>query len=136
MSRKQLTYLSQSCGTVAVLPAVMHHPSFREEVPPRWYQALGVLLGQPSFGLGLKLGNDTVKQLCLEYAAVYERARQKPPRCSLPFSYTFAVIHHCCGDPPVTSALCNFRTDDTLGSVLVAPITAVRFVKLNNVMST
>jgi len=96
VSRKYLTYLSRSCGTEAVLPAGMHHPSFREEVPPRWYQALGVLLGQPSFGLGLKLGNDPVKrvgfkQLCLENAAVYEEARWKPTH-SLPFSYTFALF--------------------------------------------
>jgi hypothetical protein len=50
--RLEYAYLSRSCGTVAVLPAAMHHPSFREEVPPRWCQALGVLLGQPSSGLG------------------------------------------------------------------------------------
>ena len=60
-------YRSRSCDTVVVLPVAMHHPSFREEVPPRWYQALGVLLGQPSF----ELDNDLVKrlkvkQLCLK----------------------------------------------------------------------
>jgi hypothetical protein len=48
VKRLKYAYLSRSCDTVAVLPAAMHHPSFREEVPPRWCQALGVLLGQPS----------------------------------------------------------------------------------------
>jgi hypothetical protein len=48
MKRLEHAYLSRSCDTVEVLPAAMHHPSFRGEVPPRWYQALGVLLGQPS----------------------------------------------------------------------------------------
>ena len=59
MERLEDAYLSRNCGTVAVLPVAMHHPSFREEAPPRWYQALGVLLGQPSFGLG----NDLMKYL-------------------------------------------------------------------------
>lgn len=45
------------------------------------------------------------------------------------------IIHHYCGDAPATSALCNFRADDALGSVLIAPITAVHFVTLNNVIS-
>lgn len=49
MKRLEYAYLSRSCDTVEALPAAMHHPSFREEVPPHWYQALGVLLGQPSF---------------------------------------------------------------------------------------
>jgi hypothetical protein len=55
---------------VAVLPVAMHHPSFREEVPPRWYQALGVLLGQPSLGLG----NDLMKYLRDE--SVWKRRRE------------------------------------------------------------
>lgn len=68
MERLEYAYLSRSCGTVAVLPVAMHHPSFREEVPPRWYQALGVLLGQPSFGLGNdQIGWLGVKQLCLDW---------------------------------------------------------------------
>lgn len=45
---------------------------------------------------------------------------------SQPLNYTFTLTHHCCGDPSATSALCNFRADDALGSVLIAPITAVR----------
>jgi len=41
-------YLSQSCGTVVVLPVAKRLLSFQEEVPPHWYQAVGVPLGQPS----------------------------------------------------------------------------------------
>ena len=72
----------------------MHHPSFREEVPPRWYQAPGVLLGQPSFGLGNDLiGGLNVKQLGLETPLrMIELARRKPTHRSRQFSYTFA--HH------------------------------------------
>jgi hypothetical protein len=51
--RREIAYRSRSCGTVAVPPAAKHLPSFREEAPLRWYQAVGVLLGQPSFGLGI-----------------------------------------------------------------------------------
>jgi hypothetical protein len=48
----KVAYRLQSCGRVADPPAVRRLPSFREEAPPRWYQAVGVLLGQPSLGLG------------------------------------------------------------------------------------
>lgn len=132
--RLRYAYLSRSCGTVAVLPVVMHHPSCREEAPPRWCQALGVLLGQPSFGLGNefdKMSKGRTAQSAGN-AAVYDGPRRPFPANQL---YLCAFIHHCCGDPPATSALCNFRADDALGSVLVAPITAVRFVELNNVIS-
>jgi hypothetical protein len=40
---------------MAVPPVAKHLPSFREVVPPRWFQAVGVLLGQPSFGLDIDL---------------------------------------------------------------------------------
>jgi hypothetical protein len=132
--RLVLAYLSRSCDTVAVLPAAMHHPSFREEVPPRWYQPVGVPLGQPSF----KLDNDRIRclrQTTLSGHAVYDGAQRKPTHSSRPFNYTFALTHHCCGDPSATSALCNFRADDALGSVLITPITAAHFVKLNNARS-
>lgn len=134
LERLEHAYLSRSCGTVAVLPVVMHHPSFREEVPPRWYQALGVLLGQPSFGLGSEFDKMSKGRTTLSAgnAAVYDGSRRPLPAIQL---YLCAFIHHCCGDPPATSALCNFRADDALGSVLIAPITAVHFVKLNNVIS-
>lgn len=130
----EYAYLSRSCDRVAVLPVVMHHPSFREEVPPRWYQALGVLLGQPSFELdneSEKVSEDQATLLAGN-AAVYNGSRRPPPAIQF---IPLAFIHHCCGDPPATSALCNFRADDALGSVLVAPITTVHFVKLNNVIS-
>jgi hypothetical protein len=58
VSEKRLVfpYLSRSCGTVVVLPVATHLLSYQEEVPPRWYQAVGVLLGQPSS----RLGNDSI----------------------------------------------------------------------------
>lgn len=93
MEQLEDAYLSRSCGTVAVLPVAMHHPSFREEVPPRWYQALGVLLGQPSFELGSDLiGRLNVKQLCLETPPwMIELVRRKPTHRSRQFSYTFGL---------------------------------------------
>lgn len=51
--RLEIAYRSRSCGTVAVPPAEKRLPSFREEAPLRWYQAVGVLLGQPYFGLDI-----------------------------------------------------------------------------------
>lgn len=49
--RQKRAYRLRSCGKAVALPVVKRHPSFREEVPPRWYQAGGVLLGQPFLGL-------------------------------------------------------------------------------------
>ena len=46
--QREVSYRLRSCGKEAALPAAKHLPSFREEAPPRWYQAVGVLLGQPS----------------------------------------------------------------------------------------
>ena len=76
-----------------------------------------------------------VKQLCLETPPYMIELAGKLPRFPAVQLYLWTFIHHRCGDPPVTSALCNFRADDALGSVLVAPITAVHFVKLNNAIS-
>jgi hypothetical protein len=50
---REIAYRLRSCGTVAVPPAAKHLPSFREEAPLRWYQAVGAVLGQPSFELGI-----------------------------------------------------------------------------------
>lgn len=45
---------------------------------------------------------------------------------------TFNLAITVAGIPSIASALCNFRADDALGSVLLAPITVQRFVRLNN----
>jgi len=86
------------------------------------------------FGLGDESDKVSEDQATLPAgnAAVFDGSRRPFPAILF---IPLAFIHHCCGDPPATSALCNFRADDALGSVLVAPITAVRFVKLNNVIS-
>jgi hypothetical protein len=51
--RRENAYRLRSCGTVAVPPAAKRLPSFREEAPLRWYQAVGILLDQPSLGLDI-----------------------------------------------------------------------------------